>query len=190
MDRGGNARAAGLPSPASVFYNEAMWTYVKRLVTGRPAPRPASSVRKDVLRYEIQPGAYLEVFWKVLTIGRGPAVSLYVHGEEVLKIDCFGAGKGHYHVNARQWSRARPGIVQRIYLREPTVEAQIERAVFELQQNAPVYLQQNDDPRIRGFVMDPAKLREATEWMNTTMREYMRRVPQGPDRGQADSPGA
>ena len=155
-----------------------MWTYVKRLLTGRPAPQAAPSVRKDVLRYEIQPGASLEVFWKVLTIGRGPAVSLYVHGEEVLKIDCFGEGKGHYHVNARQWSRDLPGIVQRIYLPEPTVEAQIERAVFELQRNASVCLQQNDDPRIRGFVLDPARLREATERMKATMLEYMRRVPQ------------
>ena len=64
-----------------------------------------------------------------------------------------------------------PGIVQRIYLPEPTVEAQIERAVFELQRNASVYLQQNDDPRIRRFVLDPARLREATERMKATMLE-------------------
>ena len=138
-----------------------MWTHVKRLITGRPAPQAAPSVRQDVLRYEIQPSASLEVFWKVLTIGRGPAVSLYVHGEEVLKIDCFGEGKGHYHVNARQWSRELPGIVQR---------------------NAFVYLQQNDDPRIRRFVLDPARLREATERMKATMLEYMRRVPQADSR--------
>ena len=155
-----------------------MWTYVKRLITGRPAPQAAPSARKDVLRYAIQPGAYLEVFWKVLEIGRGPAVSLYVHGEEVLKIDCFGAGKGHYHLNARQWRRKLPGIVQRIYLPETTVEAQIDRAVFELQHNALVYLQQNDDPRIHQVVLDTALLREATERMRMTMLEHMRKVPQ------------
>ena len=154
-----------------------MWTYVKRLLKGRPAPQAAPSVRNDIQRYEIQPGAYLVVFWKVLKIGRGPAVSLYVHGEEVLKIDCFGEGKGHYHVNARQWRRQLPGIVQRLYLPETTVEAQVERAVFELQRNTSVYLQQNDDPRIRRVVLDPIRLREATERMKTTMLEYMRKVP-------------
>jgi len=155
-----------------------MWTHVKRLLKGRPAPQAPSSVRKDVLRYEIQPGAHLDVFWKVLKIGRGPAVSLYVHGEEVLKIDCFGEGKGHYHVNERQWKRKLPRVVQRIYLPEPTVEAQIDRAVFELHHNALVYLQQNDDPRISRFVLDPERLRDATGRMKAAMLEHNRKVPQ------------
>ena len=136
-----------------------------------------SNVRKDVLRYEIQPNAHVDVFWKVLPIGRGPAVSLFVHGEEVLKFDCFGAGRGHYHVNERQWSRRVRGVVQRLYLPEPTVEAQIERALFELTTNLSVYLQQNDDPRIRAVVIDRERLQEVAHRMKATMLEYIRKVP-------------
>ena len=148
---------------------------------GRPKAQPsqdgASRVRKDVLRYEIQPNAHVDVFWKVLPIGRGPAVSLFVHGEEVLKFDCFGAGRGHYHVNERQWSRRVRGVVQRLYLPEPTVEAQIERTLFELTANLPVYLRQNDDPRIRAFSIDRERWQEAAQRMKATMLEHMRKVP-------------
>ncbi len=151
--------------------------WLRRGLGARSSPPSASHIRQDVLRYEIQPQAYFEVFWKVLPIGRGPAVSFFVHGEEVLKFDCFGAGRGHYHVNERQWSRRAPGVVQRLYLPETTVEAQIERTLFELTTNLAVYCRQNDDPRIRQFVIDREHLQDAVRRMRATMLDYMRRVP-------------
>ena len=152
-------------------------TWLRRRLGAHTSQSNASNIRKDVLRYDIHPQAHFDVFWKVLPIGRGPAVSLVVHGEEVLKFDCFGEGRGHYHVNGRQWSRRMPGVVQRLYLPEKTVEAQIERTLFELTTNMSVYLQQNDDPRIQQFVIDRERLQDVVQRMRATMLDYMRRVP-------------
>ena len=49
----------------------------------------------DIVVYDIQPFAYVAVYWKSLSNGRGPGASLYVHDEEVLRLDCFGEGAGH-----------------------------------------------------------------------------------------------
>lgn len=150
---------------------------LKRLLS-HPASPPARAypLRKDVVRYAVQEGVYLEVFWKVLEIGRGPAVSLFVHGDEVLKFDCFGQGKGHFHVSERPWRGPEPPTAYRVYLPEKTVEAQIERAVFELRSNAVYYLQRNHDPRIRRCQIDPQRLEAAIERARVQMLEYLRTV--------------
>jgi hypothetical protein len=38
------------------------------------------------------------VYWKILPIGKGPAVSLYAFGFQILRFDCFGATDGHFHL--------------------------------------------------------------------------------------------
>ena len=55
-------------------------------------------VRKDVEIIPIQPNLELVVYWKVLQVGRGPALILQAYGKEVLKFDCFGRDDGHFHV--------------------------------------------------------------------------------------------
>ena len=152
-------------------------TRLKNLLIKKRSHSEMYPHRKDVVRYELQPHAYLEVFWKVLEIGRGPSVALFVYDQEVVKFDCFGAKDGHYHINERQWGKLSKGTVHRLYFPEQTVEAQIERAVFELRTNLSVYLQRNADPRVRNCRIDPACLAEMTGRMREKMLEYLRTIP-------------
>ena len=54
------------------------------------------SLRKGVYKLDVQENLYLLVFHKVLDIGCGTAVSLYINNHEFLKFDCFGDKKGHF----------------------------------------------------------------------------------------------
>jgi len=58
----------------------------------------AAGIRRDVEWIGVQPDVDLEVYWKILPIGKGPAISLYAFGFEILKFDCFGARGGHFHL--------------------------------------------------------------------------------------------
>ena len=48
------------------------------------------SIRKDVLKIDIQENAYFLVYHKNIDIGFGPTVGLYLYNIEYLKFDCFG----------------------------------------------------------------------------------------------------
>lgn len=78
--------------------------------------------------------------------GSGPCVSLYCHGWEVLRFDCFGEEQGHFHITPfTPWSlRSR-----RVEFRERTMEDQIERALFELEHNLEFYLSLNARWKVR-----------------------------------------
>src|SRR6266567_3505591 len=88
-----------------------------------------AGVRRDVKWIHVQPDVDLEVYWKVLPIGKGPAISLYAFGFQILKFDCFGATDGHFHLFLGWLS---PTKEDRIWLPEPSGTAQVERAIFEL----------------------------------------------------------
>ncbi len=51
----------------------------------------AAEIRRDVEWLRVQPDVNLKVYWKVLPIGKGPAISLYAFGFQILRFDCFGA---------------------------------------------------------------------------------------------------
>jgi hypothetical protein len=132
----------------------------------------AYDARRDRIRYEIGDAAYLEVFWKVLDIGRGPAVSLFIGDTEVMKFDCYGEGRGHAHVDLGRAGHLKALAHQRLYLGEKTVEEQIERAIFELRVNLPYYLERHADARIRAFQPKADRLREVTAKVRETMLTY------------------
>jgi hypothetical protein len=113
--------------------------------------------RHDVVRIAVQPEVVLEVCWKDLELGRGPAASLFVLGDEVLRFDCFGPGRGHYHAELLQKERS-PG---RLELPEPTAAAQVERTFFELTHNLGWYLGRNPRRAIRRFSIDPAAIEKS-----------------------------
>lgn len=46
----------------------------------------AFPARRDLLRVAVQDGLVIDVFWKSLTIGKGPALSVFVCGDEVREI--------------------------------------------------------------------------------------------------------
>ncbi len=122
---------------------------LRRLIYGVP-PNP----RHHVHNYEIQPGAYLQVYSKEVKVAEngGLGCSLFVLGVEVLRLDCFGP-YGHWH----QYPKYRPvskNAEGRMFFMEETSEEQIERSIFELKRNALYHVQRSPDPKAREFKLD------------------------------------
>ena len=125
--------------------------------------------RRDTVRLVVQPDVLLEVCWKDLAAGRGPAASLFVLGDEVLRFDCFGRDLGHYHAELVQPERAE----RRLYFPEATVEEQVERALFELTRNLDYYLQRNPRREIRHLAVDRAGLEKACAEARVRLLGYL-----------------
>lgn len=86
------------------------------------------------------------MYWKVLPIGKGPAIILKVLGQEFMKFDCFGKDKGHYHIS--------PKYNFRIFFTENTRKSQIKRSIDELKTSTQNYLKQHPDTRINQLVLN------------------------------------
>ena len=127
----------------------------------------------EVCSRVIQDRVAMEVYWLSVLEGTGPAASLYVHHDEVMRLDCLGPDAGHMHVNMIQSARHPKGAKKRLYFCERTVEEQIERAVFELTTNAPYSLGLNEDPSVQQTFLDPQKLVDAAEWMRHKMKDLL-----------------
>lgn len=138
--------------------------------------------RHDIVRFEIADQAYLEVYWKVFGIGRGPAIALYIDEEEILKFDCYGSGKGHYHIQSFLPQAPRHTL---LHLPEVTVEAQIDRALFELDRNLPWYLERHPLNHVRDLKVNKANLKQVLAQAKTLMLDYTNRVPQEPQTHQS-----
>jgi hypothetical protein len=82
--------------------------------------------RNDIHHLEIDESVRIEVFWKKLKLGKGPALSLFMLEEEILRIDCFGKGAAHIHVTLFLPGKGE----QRLWMHEQTVAEQISRARF------------------------------------------------------------
>ena len=131
--------------------------------------RPDYSVRKDLERMTVCQGVRVEVYWKKLKFGKGPAVSLFMLDEEILRIDCFGYGAGHMHA-----AFFLPGKGEnRFWMYESTVAEQVARARFELSRNVHYYQCRVPNPRIRALKVDPQKMKEASEWAFERMTSYI-----------------
>ena len=108
--------------------------------------------------------------------GAGPCASLFVLDEEVLRLDCFAGHTAHMHLNPvqlnlpLQWS-----ITPRIAFPPGTMEAQIERASFELETNTKAVLQMNQLARIRQYPVKRSALTEAAKKMTSYMLELAAR---------------
>jgi hypothetical protein len=128
----------------------------------------APPVRRDLCVLPIQDHVQLEVYWKVLAIGKGPAVIFRAHGREIMKFDCFGEGKGHYHV-APKW-----GV--RIYFEETSASEQIARAAHELRCNAQRCLILQSDERIRKTTLNNKSLAMAIEQARSRMAYFLNEI--------------
>lgn len=127
--------------------------------------RPARKVRRGVEQFRIDDRVCVEVFWKAIEFGTGPALSLFVDQYEVLRFDCSGPGTGHYHI-------ANQSKFCRIWMCEQQIEAQIERAVFEVEKNLGFYIDQNPIVGLRGVVPDPGGVTEACVKARLKLLEY------------------
>ena len=137
-------------------------------------PRTDLSTASDSRRIRIQDSVVLDVFWVDESLGPGPGASLYIHDEEVLRIDCFGKHglTGHYHINPGQ---AELGSDQpaRLFFPPGDYELHINRASFEIERNLHGMIAMNRHPRIRRVELDQASLRAATQDMRATMLQLV-----------------
>lgn len=91
----------------------------------------------------------MDVYWLGGRAGPGSCAAMIVHGDEVMRLDCLGAQRGHMHINLKQTRGFRDGGSARLYFREPSVVEQIDRACFELEHNLLYALTVNGSARIR-----------------------------------------
>jgi hypothetical protein len=153
-------RIALLFLPQPLVYE--LW-HQKVIKNRRPDQKTASDVR--VLRP--QEGVILEVYWARVPVGWGPAASLSILKEEVLRLDCFGGQFGHMHFNPRQdMLLEESGFPHpRIYFQPGSILQQIERSAFELTHNAMYAKGTNLLRRVRRFPLDQMALKEAAPEM-------------------------
>lgn len=119
---------------------------------------PDPRVRRDSRRIEVDENFCIEVFWKDVAAGRGPAMSVFVRGHELLRFDCFGRDRGHFHAALAD----PPGdSSRRIYFREVTSREQIERSLREVETNLRHYQQRSGIRSIRTLDFDVDDLRRA-----------------------------
>jgi hypothetical protein len=131
--------------------------------------------RCDLEWIRVQPDVALKVYWKVLPIGKGPAVSLYVFEFQILRFDCFGARDGHFHL-LLGWPS--PTSEDRIWLPEPNATAQVERTMFELTKNVTYYLQRHNDERVRRLQLEPEVWSTACARARDKMLHFLCSVPE------------
>lgn len=140
---------------------------VKRLLR-----REYVSPRSRAVRFDVQPGVHLSVFWKEVVNGVGPGIALVVAEEEVLRFDCFGAGVGHYHVEPARRTGLVGEFASRLWLAEKDVEAQIDRAAFELTANVVAHVCRNANPLVRATRIDRERMAVAVEQGKAVMLQY------------------
>ncbi len=138
-------------------------------------PRTGDDNALDLRVISVQDGVRLEVYWNTNPLGPGPAASLFVLDEEVLRVDCFGGKTGHMHINPVQanlplaWE-----ITPRYFFPPDTVEGHIDRSLFELTMNTPAALKTNQLARIRRFPIQKTSLTDAALEMKAYMYELLR----------------
>lgn len=128
---------------------------------------PGKRAGKCIINYPHEDDTRLEVFFKDFSNGKGPealaggrgaVVSLIVRGFEVIRFDCLGEA-GHYHiVFVRPDDGAAAGTPKRLWFYDRSVEAQINRAVFEIRTNIGYYLQRNPKKQVREVQFKPEAL--------------------------------
>jgi hypothetical protein len=111
-----------------------------------------------------------ETYWKDVEAGKGPALIVWFEHRKILKFDCFGKGRGHNHLSVPVHSK-RTEEFNRIFLPEETIEAQIERVVFELRTNLFYYLARAPHRRARVASIPKSQLTCAVEEVRALLYE-------------------
>lgn len=126
--------------------------------------------KHDLVEYTIQDNVTLQVYWRDDAGGRGPAASLYVYDDEIMRFDCFGGDNGHCHFNLRQ-TRGRRWMY-------PTgsFADHIKQSLFDLQTNLTFCLQTHQDSRIQEIQIVHENLGQATEKMEAQLLEFADRL--------------
>ena len=128
--------------------------------------KPQKNLRQGVIRFNIDSRTSIEVFWKEIEFGTGPAFSLFVDQHEVLRFDCSGPETGHFHV-------ANGGKFCRVWMFEKEIKDQIERGIFEIEKNLDFYIKQNPISEIRATNFDSVNVHNACTDAKLKLFEYM-----------------
>ena len=130
--------------------------------------------RQDMVDFPLGDSAYLQAYWKIYGVGRGPALVLYIDSEEVLKFDFYGAEQAHYHIQSLHPAPCRrPALM----MREKTVPDQIDRALFELENNLYWYLERHPLASVRQFRVKKAKIKTTLDQVKPLLLSYVDKVP-------------
>lgn len=139
-------------------------------------PRTEDGTTEELRSIAVQDGVHLDVYWTVVAQGAGPCASLFVLDEEVLRLDCFAGNSAHMHLNPVQLNLPLPwAVTPRIAFPPGNMEAQIERATFELETNTKAALQMNQLARFRKFPIKRSALAAAAKQMKSYMLELAAR---------------
>ena len=130
--------------------------------------RPDDSVRNDCRDLPVCEGVYVQVFWKKMSFGKGPALSLFVLDEEILRIDCFGEAAAHIHAAMFLPNEGE----NRLWMPEATIPEQIERACFELYRNHQYYQCRVPNPQIRAIKIHREKMTGVSEHAHDLMAGF------------------
>jgi glycosyltransferase involved in cell wall biosynthesis len=168
------------PRNRSSAIAQRIWAVVKRpkrLVSALPAwltrriryysaepPRSVASHISELEVLHVQQDIRVEVYWIAAKLASGPAASVYVFDDEVMRFDCFGSGRGHMHLNLKQ-SRLIPGGGGAFIRISGGTQDDIDRAYFDLNHNLEYCLRLNRNPRVRKIRLNPERLSEAAGWM-------------------------
>lgn len=127
---------------------------------------------RDPVFIRVTPQVVFETYWKDVEAGKGPALIVWFDYRKVLKFDCFGKGRGHYHIALPVYSK-QAAVFDRIFLPEETIEAQIERVVFELETNLSYYMARAPHRNARRGTIPQADLQRAIGLVRAQMYEHM-----------------
>jgi len=146
----------------------------------RPFPRRSShSYISHVNVFPIQENVVLETSYMGPEFGPGPVASIYIFDHEVMRLDCLGGDRGHFHVNMTQ-SLFRPnGENARFYFPEGTVEEHIECAAFQLRRNLDYARSQNYRRRVRSVELDRSRIEVVSRQMREELRRLHRQMEEG-----------
>jgi hypothetical protein len=153
--------------------------YLRSLLRKLGITKPVYNLksRNDTECFKVDDKVKFKVFWKNIAIGVGPAVCLFIYNKEVLKFDCFGPNKGHFHITTvHPWKLNNKRRETRIFMMEQDIAAQIERSIFELDKNLHYYLQRHPDPRIRYHNINMQDFRKALDDAKQLMIKFTQEV--------------
>lgn len=151
------------------------WVVVALWRMRRVRTRRITGVTEDARTIFVQPGVELDVYWLQAPFGPAPAASLYVLGDEAMRLDCADGDRAHAHLSIAQAQLLSPGYTARLYFPPGPVAAHVERAAFEVEHNAPFAVATSLDPRLRRLRLDPERLRAAAAAMRAAMLELVER---------------
>jgi len=129
--------------------------------------------RYDTKRFEVSKDTIIDVYWKDLPNGYGPALSCFILGYELLKFDCFGEIDGHMHIDFSEFKETKEN---RLFFHEKCRFEQIDRCISEIERNMPYYTQRHQNQDVRLYQWDTETFGKHIPDIKATMLEYLDRA--------------